>query len=129
MAGSDFANFFYGAQNGSDPRFVAEFSQDLADKLQDGGKKVKTVKKTKSVKPVKKVKTVKKTTSKAVKGGKSSPKKAVKKPSYKKTAKKYTDRKGGKHTIYTKLSKGVVCEYIKKLSKTTGKFIYRKLKA
>lgn len=126
MAGSDFANFFYGAQNGSDPRFVAEYSQEIADKLQDGGKKRKTVK------AVKKPKTVKKVSSKKpTKGGKSSPKpkKTVKKPSYKKTAKKYTDRKGVKHTIYTKLSKGVVCQYIKKLSKTTGKFVYRKLKA
>lgn len=50
-----------------------------------------------------------------------SPKAANKKPSYEKTKKTYTDRKGIKHTVY---KKGEKC-YIKKLSKTSGKFVYR----
>lgn len=44
---------------------------------------------------------------------------------YKKTARKFTDSKGKKCTIYTKSGK----EYIKKLSKSTGKFVYRYIKA
>lgn len=47
------------------------------------------------------------------------------KPAYKKTARKYTDSKGKKCTIYKKGEK----EYIKKLSKSTGKFVYRSIKA
>lgn len=56
---------------------------------------------------------------------KSSPKPKSDKPTYKKTARKYTDSKGKKCTIYTKNGK----EYVKKLSKSTGKFVYRAVKA
>lgn len=53
-----------------------------------------------------------------------STKTAKPKTSYKKTARKHTDKKGVKHTIYKKGEK----EYIKKLSKTTGKYVYRSIK-
>ena len=43
------------------------------------------------------------------------------KPTYKKTAKKYTSSKGDKYTLYKKGEK----HYIKKLSKTTGKYVCR----
>lgn len=48
----------------------------------------------------------------------------AKSAAYKKTARKYTDTKGNKYTIYTKNDK----DYIKKLSKSTGKFTYRPIK-
>lgn len=58
-------------------------------------------------------------------GGKNKADKKKKgKSPYKKTSRKYTDSKGKKCTIYKKGEK----EYIKKLSKSTGKFVYRSIK-
>lgn len=57
----------------------------------------------------------------ASKSSKPAKKVEAKKPSYEKTKKTYTDRKGVKHVVY---KKGEKC-YIKKLSKTSGKFVYR----
>lgn len=53
-----------------------------------------------------------------IKGGKG-------KSTYKRTARKYTDTKGKKYTIYKKGER----EYIKKLSKSAGKFMYRLIKS
>lgn len=59
-----------------------------------------------------------------IKIGSSSAKAKSYRLSYKKTAKKYTDYKGNKYVIYNKGEK----QYIKKLSKSTGKFTYREIK-